>query len=273
VTKQDATLIELFIKGYAELTGVRQLLRERPDEIERRKKAVDAIAEDEQNRTTAIEHTLVQPFEGQKSDDQPFNAVFRRLQDDQSLLVPGVFIELWSPAFAIPQGVDWNKVGDVLCAWLKATAPTFARDAESAHMVPGLPFELPLRIQTMIIPDSPGLLSPGRIMPKDRPFGDVVRTALSNKLPKLVATRADKRILLLEDASMALGLVQVTQELDARRGEFPQLEQVDAVWVCKTATWAVSRTIWFFKVWPGGVSDRFKIDVDTGQVGLVPPTR
>lgn len=261
--KRDAKLIELFLKGFGELTGSRQILKERPDQDERKEPAIDAIAEDEQKRTTAIEHTLIQPFDGQKADDQPFNAVFERVREDKSLLVPGRLIEVWSPAFAIPVGVDWNEVGDKVCEWLKITSQSFPIDGECSYKIPDLPFDLSLRVQTMEIPGTPGVISCGRIMPKDHPFRDVIRKALNDKLPKLVATKSDKHILLLEDSSMALGLVQVTRELDESRDDFPSLNDVDAVWICKTATWDNSRVVWFFHIWPDGVRERFKINVDT----------
>ena len=264
--KRDAKLIEFFLKGYGDLTGTRQVVKERPDETERQEPAIDAIAEDERKKTTAIEHTLVQPFEGQRADDQPFNVVFERIHKDKSLLVPGRLIELWSPAFAIPAGVDWNQVGDKVCEWFRATASTFPPDGESSYTVPDLAFDLTLRVQTMEIPGTPGVVSPGRIMPKDRPFADVIRKALTDKLPKLVAASADRHILLLEDSSMALGLVQVAGELDSCRDDFPQLKDVDAVWICKTATWDNSRVVWFLHIWPGGVRERFKINVDTLEV-------
>jgi hypothetical protein len=54
----------------------------------------------------------------ERADDQPFNAVFEKIHKDKSLLVPGRLIELWSPAFAIPAGIDWNKVGDKVCLFL-----------------------------------------------------------------------------------------------------------------------------------------------------------
>jgi hypothetical protein len=264
--KRDAKLIEFFVKGYADLTGTRQVVKERPDEAERKEPAIDAIAEDEEKRTTAIEHTLVQPFEGQRADDPPFNTVFERIQKDKSLLIPGRLIELWSPAFAIPKGVDWNQVGDKVCEWFRIAAQNFPPDAEFSYAVPDLPFRLVLHVQTMEIPDTPGVVSAGRIMPKDRPFGDVIRKALRGKLPKLVAVRANRHILLLEDASMALGLVQVTRELDSCWDDFPQLKDVDAVWICKTAGWDNSRVVWFLHIWPGGVRERFRINVDTLEV-------
>src|ERR1035437_7703762 len=118
----------------------------------------------------------------------------------------------------------------------------------------------------MEIADTPGVVSPGRIMPKDHPFGDIIRKALTDKLPKLVTANADLHILLLEDASMALGLVQVTRELDSCQDDFPQLKEVDTVWICKTATWDNSRVVWFGHIWPGGARERFKINVDSLEV-------
>jgi hypothetical protein len=266
--KKDAQLVDLFLKGYGVLTNRKLELKERPDERERKEPAIDAMAQDEKGNTLAIEHTLVQPFEGQKSDDQPFNAVFERLSKEASLLPAGRLVELWAPAFAIPKGVDWQDVGDKVFVWFKETSASFPRDGEASYKVPGLSFELTLRVQTMEVPDTPGLVAPGRIMPKDRPFADVIHKALAGKLPKLAATSGDARILLLEDASMALGLTQVARALDSCQSSFEEMKQIESIWLALTATWQNGRQIWFFHVWPGGVRERFLLKVDTMEIQI-----
>ncbi len=60
-------------------------------------------------------------------------------------------------------------------------------------------FELKVLVETMSIPGTDGVVVASRILPEDRPFIEVLRRALANKVPKLVGTPADKHILLLED--------------------------------------------------------------------------
>lgn len=206
----------------------------------------------------AVEHTLIQPFEGQKSDDLPFLKGFERLELDDSLRVPDRLIEVIPPAFAIPKGHNREAVGQRVYDWFQAARLTFA-DGESEHTIPNLPFELRVVVQTMDIAGTEGVVSVSRLLPKDRPFIDVLRTALEKKLPKLVATAADKHILLLEDASSAIGFRQVIEGIESCEKEFPELSEVDEIWVVKTAVWKTAGDVWFCHVWPGGVLERFRI--------------
>jgi hypothetical protein len=87
----------------------------------------------------------------------------------------------------------------------------------------------------------------------------VLRRALGAKLPKLVKTQANNHILLVEDASTALGLTIFSREIDAVRESFPELAKVDSVWLAHTPVWETEKIVWFFHVWPDGVRERFTI--------------
>ena len=76
------------------------------------------------------------------------------------------------------------------------------------------------------------------------------------KLPKLVATAAKFHILLVEDASMVLGLVAFAREVDAARPIFEELARVDSVWLAHTPVWDTEKVLLFFHVWPNGVRER-----------------
>lgn len=256
--RDDIRLVELFLSQYKDAAGNVYRLAERPDVAERNAPAIEAVAVDALGHRLAVEHTLIQPFEGQKSDDLPFLRGFERLELDDSLRVPDRLIEVVPPAFAIPKGHNWETVGQRVYDWFTVARLTFA-DGESRHTIPNLPFELNVLVQTMDISGTEGVVSVSRILPKDRPFIDVLRTALARKLPKLVATPADKHILLLEDASSAIGFRQVIEGIDACREEFPQLSDVDEIWVAKTVVWKTAGDVWFCHVWPGGVRERFRI--------------
>jgi len=243
---------------YQDSAGNSYRLAERPDVVERNAPAIEAVACDAHGHRLAVEHTLIQPFDGQKSDDLPFLKGFERLRLDDSLRVPDRLIEVIPPAFAIPRGFDWDTVGRTVHDWFRDARLTFG-NGESWHTIPDLPFKLDVLVQTMDIAGTEGVVSVSRLLPKDRPFIEVLRTALARKIPKLVATPADTHILLLEDASSAIGFRQVIEGIDVCREESPQLSDVTAIWVVKTIVWKTAGDVWFCHVWPGGVRERFRI--------------
>lgn len=48
-------------------------------------------------KTLAIEHTIIEPFVGDKEDFASFKAAFPRIEEDESLLVPGRWIRVFVP--------------------------------------------------------------------------------------------------------------------------------------------------------------------------------
>jgi hypothetical protein len=83
----------MFLSQFKDDNGRSYALKVRPDVEERKANAVEAIVAADNGRTLVIEHTDIQPFEGQKSDDVPFLTVFEQLQKDPSLKIPNRFIE------------------------------------------------------------------------------------------------------------------------------------------------------------------------------------
>ena len=68
-------------------------------------------------------------------------------------------------------------------------------------------------------------------------FGDVVRRALSTKVPKLTKQRADKRVLILERRHMNLVPKQILDEIRKQAPSFPQLAAVDEIWILETVAY------------------------------------
>jgi len=251
-------LVDLFLRGYRDREGSSYRVTERPDRVERDRPAIDCIAVNEGNERLAIEHTLVEPFEGQKTDDQGFLAVFERLHHSPELTVPNLLINILVPVGVVPKGVNWKHAGERVVQWFRDTRSKIPA-GESDHRIPGLEFDLTVHIEVMEIPDSPGVLVVGRLLPKAKPFSEVLRAALAAKLLKLVSTLANSHILLLEDASMILGPTIFSREIDAARADFRELDQVDSVWLAHTPVWESEKIVWFLRVWPNGVGDRFEI--------------
>ena len=257
--RDDIELVELFLTQYKDAGGNAYDLIARPDRVERKKKAVEAIAEDKHGHRLAIEHTLIEAFEGQKADDPRFLRVFERLQKDDSLGVPDRFIEVFPPAFSIPTGVKWEDTEQKVYEWFKESQEKFPKDGDSEHDIPNLGFGLKVLVQTMEVPGSKGFVGVGRIRPKDRPFIDVLRKALFTKVPKLVATPADKRILLLEHQGTSVGFTEVTRGIDSTLDALPDIRKVDEVWVVHSMEWKTRGFLILVYVWPGGVKNKFSI--------------
>jgi hypothetical protein len=258
--RDDIELVKMFLSQFKDDDGRSYTLKARPDVEDRKAKAVEAIAVAEDGHTLAIEHTYIQPFEGQRSDDIPFLTAFEHLRKDPSLKIPNRFIDVLVPAFAIQKGVDWNDVAKKVRQWFVDTASTFLANGETTYSIPGCGFELNVVVQTFELPETDGVLVVGRILPGGDPFDAVLDKALAQKVPKLVATTADKHILLLEDGGTAIGFAKIGMGLDARVEKLQELKKVDAVWTIHTMEWKSKGHALFVRVWPGWTGQRFWID-------------
>jgi hypothetical protein len=96
----------------------------------------------------------------------------------------------------------------------------------------------------MHIPDYPGatMISRGS-MPKN--LGEIVEKALGDKLPKLVATAADKRVLLVERQHISLGDTRILTEIERQAPKFPQLKDIDEVCIVDTSIWESENWVYF----------------------------
>ena len=93
-------------------------------------------------------------------------------------------------------------------------------------------FEITLTIKAQELPGNAQLNVRRQQVGND--FGDVVRRALSTKLPKLTRQQADKRVLMLERRHMNLVPKQILDEIKKQAPSFPQLTAVDEIWILET---------------------------------------
>jgi hypothetical protein len=258
--RDDIELVKMFLSQFKDTGGRSYTLKARPDVEERKEKAIEAIAVADDGHTLAVEHTYIQPFEGQKSDDIPFLTVFEQLRTDGSLRISNRFIDVLVPAFAIPKGVEWEDVAKKVRQWFVDTAHTFPLEGETEYSIPGCGFELNVVVQTFELPETDGVLVVSRILPSGEPFDAVLDKALVHKVPKLVATPADKHILLLEDGGVAIGFAKIGMGFDSRIEKFQDLKKMNAVWTVHTMEWKSKGNALFFRVWPGWTRERFWIE-------------
>jgi hypothetical protein len=202
--------------------------------------AVEVIATRGDGQTLAIEHTIVQPFVGEKSDSNAFMQAFGRIEKNPDLAVAQRSMTVIIPVGAIPKGYEWEEVGADLLAWLKVNHATAPMEGEASFTVPVASssklaaLHLPITLQSMHLPGYQGSTVIARgPMPKTLP--EIVQEALSRKLPKLVKTLADRRILLVEREQIGLGDMQIIREIESQAPKFPDLKDVHGVWIVETS--------------------------------------
>jgi hypothetical protein len=108
--RRDRTLVNIFLSEYGNYPK-----RDYPED--REQGAVDAIAEDQDGNSLAIEHTLVQPFFGEKDDARAFSVIFEALEKDTSLVLPEYRITVWPRVGSIPTGTNWKELSIVIKDW------------------------------------------------------------------------------------------------------------------------------------------------------------
>jgi hypothetical protein len=217
----------------------------KPDAIDRKNAAVDQLATRKPDRRTlAVERTVIVPFVGEKEDFAAFESAFLDIEKDNSLLVDGRRLEVFVPVGALRKQPPAARAAIVqsVHAWIKANRLTLP-EGRGVHTcaIEGIPskpsFDITLNVRVTPLKrgtaDEPGVVHVRR-QQMDLNLGDVVEKALRKKVPKLVNTKADKRILLLERQHMNLPPEMMLEEIEKRRASFPNLARVDEIWIIET---------------------------------------
>jgi hypothetical protein len=90
-----------------------------------------------------------------------------------------------------------------------------------------------------------------------------IRRALDRKLKKLVAESATRHVLLLEQADFAHGHSNIRVAIDDLSHEFPELAQVDEIWLAITTSWETEEVLFFSELYPNVMDRKMKLDLRT----------
>jgi hypothetical protein len=248
--RRDQELVSLFLQAHNTELGSTYVVTSWPDQEDSTRQAVEAVAEDLNGSTIALEHTLLQPFVDERQDSTRFLRVIAPLENDRTLRVPGFDTTLSIDVAAVPKGVNWDEARVLLQHWLRKNVPDLPEES-SVHLVPGLPFEL--RVTVSKVRDETlgarGTFFVMRHVPPDS-LEDVVRTAFNRKLPKLAATTAVKRLLLLEKADVLHGYARISEAIETVGREFPDFLRIDEIWLAVTFAWERESALWFYELRP-----------------------
>jgi hypothetical protein len=113
----ERPLIEMFLSGHeqgawkgADLNWIE----------ETEENAVEVIATRSDKKTLAIEHTLIELFNGEKYDSTIFTEAFEaRIEKNPDLIIPGRAMDVMIPVGALVGVKDRDEAGETLVAWLK----------------------------------------------------------------------------------------------------------------------------------------------------------
>jgi hypothetical protein len=200
--------------------------------------AVEALVTRSDGETMAIEHTLIEPFVGNKRDFAAFEQSLEALRSDQSLAVHNAGIEVYIPAGAMDgqKPAKRQKIVESVRSWI-ATNRLQLREGQHRYEceVPGEPtITLTVKFKPWRNANSPpGILVVGRQQIVND-LDKVVEKALRRKLPKLVNTRAARHILLLEREDFTFHPELIFAEIERQRPSFPLLNGVDEIWEVET---------------------------------------
>lgn len=239
---EDA-LIELFLRMYEARSWAGDLSRrEYPERV--KDGGVEIIATQvTTGRKLAIEHTLIEPFIGDKKDfHENFQELQRQLRADDSLKECGVALYVDAPVNVLPKGVSWQPIIDDVRAFLLAQKSTFGtrkevRDCPSPHH-PKKTIPLQVRRQPLER-TSEGFVIVQRY--GELRVAESVHKALDKKLAKLAATEVDVRILMLERDQAWVDSDEILQQIEALKPQFPELATVREIWIADTATFGEPR--------------------------------
>ena len=82
---------------------------------------------------------------------------------------------------------------------------------------------------------------------------DSVRRALERKLPKLIRTDVDRRLLMLERDQGFVDAETILQEIDRLRPQFAGLASVDQIWIADTASFDTKKEYVDFQRYENGM--------------------
>jgi hypothetical protein len=232
-TYNDKDRIGFWLRLYNRRVGGSYVVESWPDD-DSSKKNIDALCRDGAGRTLALEHTLIEPYAGNKADLDPFLKTLGALENHPLLNQQGYMIMVSQQVGAIPRGVKWTTLPQEIVPQLGAVLPGLS---EGWHTVTvgGPKWALDLHVNKMkTSPEDPGKFLTARVYPGDA-GPELMIAALERKAPKLAAAVADKRILLLEKDAVAS---TVEAQFDLLPDE-PRIQlllgSIDEIWTINTA--------------------------------------
>jgi hypothetical protein len=244
--KDEQVFIRLFASAYENFAWADSEIDPLDEQIEG---AIEALITRADGETIAIEHTLIEPFVGDKTDLAIFERAFLRIKNDKSLVVPDTRTIVYVPAGILDdkKPAKRNVIVESIHSWI---AENRLRLREGKHGyqcdVPGMP-PVTLTVERNrfeLSRPNPGSMLFGRQQVAND-LDKVIEKALRRKLPKLVNTKADRHVLLFERDRFNFDPDLIFTEIERQRPNFPLLEEVDEIWHVETIFYKQGGYVYF----------------------------
>ena len=213
-----------------------------PDKKPGANREIDSLAESSDVRV-AIEHTSVDSFEKQREDSARFMEAIGKLESElQGQIASSV--RLIIHCGAVPTGIPWKTICDVLRSWIVNTFPTLP-DGRSQQNIAGVPFLV------YVWKDSTQLsgLSVARFAPEDHTLSERLRGQLKDKAAKLSKYKQAGwfTVLLLESSDIALMNLNTMRSAVEAACSSSLPAGADSIWYADSA---ISGTFQFWDITP-----------------------
>jgi hypothetical protein len=211
-------------------------------------KAIDALAtRSSDGKTLALEHTLIEPFVGDKEDFSFFERAFLQIEKDGSLVVAGRWTQVFVPVGTLRNHRRQGQLEEIVRTvheWIRENREVLP-EGESRHPCFVKATRQEITLSTEVVP----LRGSGKLNIRRQQVADdlsqVVAKALARKLPKLVSTPATRRVLLLERQHMILLPSRILAEIDSLRPKYSALQDVHEIWIVETMAWRSDHCLFF----------------------------
>ncbi len=229
--KSEQVFIKLFVSAYENYAWVGSKIDRLDEHIDG---AVEALITREDGKTMAIEHTLVEPFFGDKHDFAMFERTFLRIEDDKSLAIPNTGITVFVPVGILdgrrPQ--MRNVIVKSIHSWIVDNRLNLL-EGEHKYQC-GVHGMSPVTLTAKRSTFKSSRPNPGKLLVRRQQvvndLDKVIEKALQNKVPKLVNTKADRHVLFLERDQFSFYPELIFAEIERQRPNFPLLDKVDDIW-------------------------------------------
>jgi hypothetical protein len=257
----DKKAIGIWLDCYNKLKGTNYRVCSYPDEQDRNSASIDALCENSEGGTLGLEHTRIEAFPGEMRDNERFLEVLGNLENDPGLAEIGVQTGASIEVGAIPKGISWGTLRTDLEAFIKQHIFGLALGSHTLVFVQGS-ISMPLRIEKRIHrPGQPGSFLVGRRWP-GKSNESTLRKAFDDKLPKLKAFTADRKILLLEQNSVAGAVLSDVHKYFASQGLPAWIP--DEVWMLFTAALETEKYMHVHELYPN--SGNLLADWSNGKI-------
>jgi hypothetical protein len=243
----DKDVIARFVVDFNVEFGTGFRVDEHPDEQDRTTKAIDAIAVFGHEKL-GIEHTLLQPFSGERDDANVFLHTIGKLDRLPMFTVPGEQRKLLIKVGAVPRGAKWDVVATDLKKWYASIHPTVCFGL-TTHTVSTQNCEIDITVRRTKLAGARGYFHVARWLPKTD-LTETVRRALDTKLEKLVAAQVTRRLLLFEQNVPVRGSEEIYAAIETLESQYPAISQLESIWLADTSALHDEDYVSFEIVWP-----------------------